>query len=131
MALADRQEWRAVKVLWPDGRRRSSATGPAACAAPPRSWRQVRELDFDPRQIAFGDLLGDVAIEFVPPAPAGRPQNPLDVYDDLLDSLQWRGTIIKDDRVLAFGFDRLRGAGTYWLTNKVLIYISGVGKVNA
>ena len=40
--------------------------------------------------------------------------------------------LIKDDRVLAFGFDQLRGAGTYWLTNKVPhIYLSGVGKVNA
>ena len=38
VALADRQEWRAVKPTGPDGRRRSSATGPAACAAPPRSW---------------------------------------------------------------------------------------------
>ncbi len=27
--------------------------------------------------------------------------------------------------------DRLRGAGTDWLTNKVLIYVSGAGKVNA
>jgi hypothetical protein len=27
--------------------------------------------------------------------------------------------------------DRLRGAGTYWLTNKVLIYVSGAGKVKA